>query len=425
MTFYSSPRWSAEIADCSMPMTFDQYSNCSYGCIYCFSQFQRANSQGSGGGTGSAYLAKTVNAVSVDKVTAMFTLQKESQFSPFIRERKVLQWGGLSDPFCNFERKHRVGLELLRMFKGIDYPICFSTKGTWWLKDPAYTDLFRGQKNWNVKVSIVTLDERKSRTVEPGVPAPLERLDAIKRIADLDCGGATLRLRPFIIGVTDPTHKEMIRLAGEAGAGAMTTEFFCLEMRSKLMRARMLKMNEAAGFDLLALYRRIGGAGYLRLNRRVKRKFVDEMEAAARSAGMRFYVSDAHFKERCDSGSCCGLPESWNYSRGQFTEALLIAKRTGQVRLSDILPGMQWQKSFLWRNAQGFNTNSTESKAEHYYKTMHDYVRMLWNSPQKKTSPAQYFGGVLAPEPERDPSGDIVYRYVGDPTNAKEPTANS
>lgn len=33
--YYGSPRWSGEIMDCSMPVTFDQYSNCSFGCIYC------------------------------------------------------------------------------------------------------------------------------------------------------------------------------------------------------------------------------------------------------------------------------------------------------------------------------------------------------------------------------------------------------
>lgn len=31
---YGSPRWSGEIADCTMPMTFDTYSNCSFGCVY-------------------------------------------------------------------------------------------------------------------------------------------------------------------------------------------------------------------------------------------------------------------------------------------------------------------------------------------------------------------------------------------------------
>ena len=43
---YGSPRWSGEITDCTMPMTFDTYSNCSFGCVYCFSQYQR----GIGGG---------------------------------------------------------------------------------------------------------------------------------------------------------------------------------------------------------------------------------------------------------------------------------------------------------------------------------------------------------------------------------------
>ena len=39
---YTSPRWTGEIADCSLPMTLDTYSNCAFGCVYCFSQFQRS-----------------------------------------------------------------------------------------------------------------------------------------------------------------------------------------------------------------------------------------------------------------------------------------------------------------------------------------------------------------------------------------------
>ena len=39
---YTSPRWSMEIPDCSMPMSMDTYSRCSYNCLYCFSFFQKA-----------------------------------------------------------------------------------------------------------------------------------------------------------------------------------------------------------------------------------------------------------------------------------------------------------------------------------------------------------------------------------------------
>ena len=64
MAYYQSPRWSAEIADCSMPMTFDTYSNCAFGCMYCFSQYQRGI-----GGAKEHYLAKEVNPVNVERIS--------------------------------------------------------------------------------------------------------------------------------------------------------------------------------------------------------------------------------------------------------------------------------------------------------------------------------------------------------------------
>ena len=135
---YASPRWTAEYPDCSMPMTFDTYSNCAYGCIYCFSQFQR--------GLGLAkekYLRKEVHAVNVEKIKRMFLDPDSTQFGEYIKARKVMQWGGLSDQFDEFEREYGVTLELLRFFREIDYPLCFSTKATWWLDDPRYTELFK------------------------------------------------------------------------------------------------------------------------------------------------------------------------------------------------------------------------------------------------------------------------------------------
>ena len=66
MKYYSSPRWSNEIADCSMPMTFDTYSNCSYGCLYCFSQFQRAIGNGK-----ESYMHKEVFPVNVEACCAI------------------------------------------------------------------------------------------------------------------------------------------------------------------------------------------------------------------------------------------------------------------------------------------------------------------------------------------------------------------
>lgn len=394
-----------------MPMTFDTYSNCSFGCLYCFSQFQRAV-----GDTKEAYLHKDVRNVSVNHVKKMFSDpdQYGGQFKEYIKDRKVMQWGGLSDQFDGFERKNGVTLELLKFFKEIDYPLCFSTKSTWFTEDERYMELIRGQKNWNFKFSIITLDEQKAHIIEKGVPSPVERLKAIERIAKADAGGATLRLRPFIIGVSTPTYLNLIREAANLGASAMSTEFFCVEQRSPTLKSFMPTFNELCGFDVMEFYRKYSvSSGYLRLNRKVKEPFLRNMKNLCEEVGMRFYVSDAHFKEMCCNGSCCGLPSDWNYSRGQWCEALQIAKINGVVRYSDVKGDIEkLVSSFQWIRAQGFNCNSSERRAKFEGMTMADYMRWLWNNPQAGQSPYKLFEGILRPV-GKDDCKDLIYQYTG------------
>lgn len=411
--YYQSPRWSNEIADCSMPMTFDTYSNCSFGCMYCFSQFQRGI-----GGAKDSYLHKEVKHVSVDKIKRMFTDPDKygGQFKEYIKQRKVMQWGGLSDQFDGFERKHGVTLELLRFFKEIDYPLCFSTKATWFTEDERYMELIRGQKNWNFKFSIITLDEHKAHVIERGVPTPLERLEAIRRIAEADAGGATLRLRPFIIGISTPTYLDLIREASNRGATAMSTEFMCVEQRSPTLKQWMPTFNELCGFDFMDFYRKFSvSTGYLRLNRKVKEPFMRNMKQLCEELGMRFYVSDAHFKELCCNGSCCGLPSDWNYSKGQWCEALQIAKNSPEhiVRWEDVCKDINGLVSqFQWVRATGFNCNSSEKRAKYEGMTMADYMRWLWNNPQSGQSPYKLFEGALVPV-AKDDNDNLIYKYNG------------
>ena len=75
---YSSPRWTGEITDCSLPVTFDTYSNCSFGCVYCFSQYQRTTQ-----GRADDYLAKRVKAVDPDRIKKIFTGEIKTNFLPY------------------------------------------------------------------------------------------------------------------------------------------------------------------------------------------------------------------------------------------------------------------------------------------------------------------------------------------------------
>lgn len=405
--YYASPRWTGEIADCSLPVTFDTYSNCAFGCVYCFSQYQRAI-----GGAKDDYLNKKVKAVNVERIKKLFNGElPNSQFWTWIKDKRPIQYGGLSDQFDGYEKLYGKTYEILKFLREINYPICFSTKSAWVFKDPKYQELFKGADNWNVKFSIITLDEEDARKIEVGVPTPKERLEAMKIYTGLNKGGATLRLRPFIIGVSDKNYLDLIKAANDAGADAVTTEFFCLEMRSiNQAKDHYKAISDVCGFDVVEFYRKYSsGSGYLRLNRKIKEAYIRNMQKLCKDLGMRFYVSDAHFKETCNNCCCCALDKDWKYSRGHFGAALQIAKRTGKVQWKDIEKDMYFLE-FPMTRAEGFNLNSSENSAHFSGMTMKEYLRYLWNAPKRGQSPYKLFERVLKPN-GYDEEGNIIYLY--------------
>jgi len=406
---YISPRWSNELLDCSMPMTFDTYNKCSFNCLYCFSYYQKSHNARK-----KNYQEAPLQWVDIKLIKRMFLGSSKTQFDDFIKDKVVMQWGGLAEPFDNYEKQNGKTLELLKFFDEIDYPLSFSTKATWFVYDKRYINLIKKHAhNWHFKFSIINLDKEKAKNMEVGVDSPQDRIKAIKVLADLGLH-ITLRLRPFIIGYSNinQEHLELIKLARKAGADSISTEFFCLEQRAdSRLKARYEQMSKIIGFDILNFYRLHSiKRGYLRLNYTIKSKYVNEMKDLCDKIGMRFYVSDAHHKDKCSNGSCCGLPCSFNYSRGQFTEALCIAKEKGKVRFSDINKGMGTFKKILWRKACGLNTKGNEWRNKAGELTLYQFIRNKWNTPNDPNSPYKYFQGALVPI-GIDKKKDIIYKY--------------
>jgi DNA repair photolyase len=436
-TSYTSPRWSGEIADCSMPMTFDQYSRCSFDCLYCFSFFQRAlKKYNTAFDSNDLYTEELPSTVDVERISQLFdgkATGDKKQFQGYVAQRIAMQWGGLSDPFDMFEKKYGIGLKIMQYLHAIKYPICFSTKGTWWMDDERYAKLFRGNDFWNVKISIINMNAERAKLMERGVPSPTERLIAMDRLVHGNTapfthkdknweglgGGVTLRLRPFIIGYSDidDEYIDLLHHAANAGATAVSTEFFCMEGRcTPESTLRFNAMSEIIGYDLIDFYRRNStrASGYMRLNYGIKQPFIEKMEAVCKSRKMRFYVSDAHHKDKCNNGCCCGLPDNWNYSRGQFTQALMVAKAVGSVCFADMAAGFPpgWDTIKVC-NAFGLNVARGNPRDRARFKdfTIADYIRYLWNTPNHPRSPYMYFHGLLHPD-KINGAGDVVYRYT-------------
>lgn len=342
---YSSPRWTMEIPDCSMPMTMDTYSKCAYNCLYCFAYFQKSHTlDGYIGGAGNRCVnpTKVINLFeSAMKNDREAVSKTEAQFFPYIQNRRIMQWGGLADQFDEWERRYGVTLELLKYFDRIDYPLSFSTKAAWWTEDERYMELFRKHAhNWHVKISIITADPEKARKIEKGVPSPQARIEAIRRLAGAGIH-VTLRLRPFILGVSGD-YRTLIKAAADAGADSVTTEFFCMEARANEdLKKRYAMMSEVCGFDIYRYYMENSHQhGYKRLSRAIKAPIIHEMRDYVHSLGLRFHVSDAFCRECNDACNCCGVPPEWEVSQtGNIGQAIITAREKGEVHFSDIQGG--------------------------------------------------------------------------------------
>ena len=362
-------------------------------------------------------------SVNPEKITAMFEKilngqidklpKKQKQFASYIRDRKIMQWGGLADEFDEFERRYGITLELLKYFDRIDYPLSFSTKSHWFTEDSRYMELFRRHShNWHVKISIITDDDTQSRRMEKGCPPSSERLKTIKALSDMGIH-VTLRLRPYIIGLSE-SFPALISRAHEAGADSVTTEFFCMESRAdENLQARYAEMSRIIGFDIYEFYRKHSvQSGYKRLNRQIKRPIIARMRDCAHELGMRFHVSDMYCREYNDAMNCCGVPPEWSVSYGgHFGNAILIAREKGRVSFSDIAEDAKsYLSGFLYSDAHGFNQSSSRNRAKYACCSMSDYVRRCWNDVKKATSPARGYGGILVPD-GKDSDGNIMYRY--------------
>lgn len=411
---YDGLRWTSELIDCSFPVALDTYSKCSFGCLYCFAAFVKEQRLGLGPGACSMY-EKPVRSISVRRMRDIFSGKRKTTFSTWLSEKRPIQWGALADQFDLWEKRYGKTLELMRYLSEIDYPVSFSTKSAWVFSDERYLELFRKQgRNWHVKVSIVTLDADKARLVERGVPSPMDRLNAMRAIAKCGCP-VTLRLRPFIIGLSDVRLEELIARAADAGAYSVSTEALCIDARNALHDGTIAKRNFAelsgvVGFDLVEYYRKYSErkSGLMRLSAKEKEPILERVHRLCDLHGLKFFCSDACGKANSESCCCCGAPPWFRYSTGNFSQALQIVRKSGSVRWSDISGDMAHLDVPL-RDGQFRCTASTLTRHRLDRFTLRDYLHYCWNNLKSLLSPAKIFSDYVEAA-GLDENGDVIYR---------------
>lgn len=410
---YLSPRISSEFMDCSMPMTFDHYSHCSLGCSYCFAYMFK---------TRNLSFTNKLHSVNLKKFERTITgnpknIREKAIYKHFYKKRFLLHWGGLADPFCNFEKNNNIGYKIIKILAEQKYPTLFSFKGSAIFR-PKFIKLFNKyakNKNFAFQISIIAPSDEMSRKIEIGVPVTSQRIKAIKMLNEM--GYYTiLRLRPYIIGITDQGIDNLLHRCLEVGIKAVSMEFVALDLRSN---ANLLKRYEWLGKiigtkDILKYFKELSPSkrgSYMRLNRLVKEPYVRKIYEFCINNNLVFACSDPDYKELNMSGSCCGMPDKYpenkelqNWTKNQLTYALKEARRQYHVN------GRTYKFRFdlVFKSNKDTYLNETELGQDHVAVTgkcvserkVINYLtiaRQVWNNLRSPGNPCNYFHGKMLP----------------------------
>lgn len=375
-----------------------------------------------------------LQAVHPDKffkaLDGLSTLKEEQLFYKyFYKDKFLLHLGGLADSFCHYEKKYGYSYPIIEGILEREYPLMFSSKGPM-IVDPKYVSLFEKYKDKNsvaFQFSIVTADDALAKKVEPGVPSPTERLAYMKYLSDMGYW-TILRLRPFIIGVTDQTLPELLQKAYDSGAKALSTEFYAMDQRCVgNMRKATEDMGKLMGIkDIFKYFPRLSPkerGGYCRLNRLVKEQYVKYMYKFCCDHNMLFTCSDPDFKELSMSQNCCGLPahgnhptkDMNNWSVNQLTAAIMEARqiyhKTGELKLlrfNEVYKPKDWIFDEIALSHMDIGVTKYVYAIRKQL-TLRHLLQDKWNNLGSYSNPRNYFHGKLLPVGVED--SNLVYQY--------------
>ncbi|MEE2662273.1 MAG: PA0069 family radical SAM protein [Pseudomonadota bacterium] len=195
--------------DIDFDTSINPYKGCEHGCIYCFARPTHAYLGLSAGFDFESRIFYKPEAAEV--------LAKEIQ-SPNYKCR-VLALGTNTDPYQPIERELKITRRLLKVLLAHNHPVVITTKSSQIARDLDILKPMAQKGLLQVNISLTTLDQSLSRTLEPGCPTPARRVDTLKQLSDAGIETGVM-LAPVIPVLNDPEIEAILEVAAKSGAVA-------------------------------------------------------------------------------------------------------------------------------------------------------------------------------------------------------------
>jgi DNA repair photolyase len=193
--------------------TINPYRGCEFGCVYCYARYTHEFLE----------LRDPMDferRIFVKRMAAEVLARTLSR-TPIGTDAIAI--GTATDPYQPAERKFRLTRSMLEVFAQLGgLSLSITTKSSLITRDLDLLRAINARSQLSVNFSIITLDRRLQRILEPRAPRPALRLRAL---AELAAAGirCNVLVMPVIAGLTDaPTGIEaVIRAAKRAGASGV------------------------------------------------------------------------------------------------------------------------------------------------------------------------------------------------------------
>jgi DNA repair photolyase len=211
----------AKTSDVPFDWTINPYRGCEHGCIYCFA---RPYHEYLGFSSGLDFETKIVAKMDAPQLLV------EELASPSWKGEPIVM-SAITDIYQPIEKKLELSRRCIEVMADCAQPVSTMTKNALVLRDAELWARMSRQNTGRVTVTLVTLDEKLARDLEPRAAAPARRLRVIRELVKAGVQ-VSVNVAPVIPGLTD---KEMPAILGAiADAGAKRAAWVMLRLPYQL-----------------------------------------------------------------------------------------------------------------------------------------------------------------------------------------------
>ena len=253
--------WKSRLCTCPSKLSLNPYTGCPHGCLYCYAR---------------SYIPNF--SCCRPKVDLPRRLAREAAR---VQPGRLVAMSNSSDPYPYLEEELRLSRRCLMILRARGLAVQVVTKSCLVARD---AHLLAGMRA-SVAMTLTTLDDSISRSLESGASLPGQRLKAMEKLAALGVP-ISARIDPIIPGINDAEIDDLVSAVSRSGALHITSSTYKARPGGIKRIINAFPEQGAALQRLFAAGEMIAGSLYLPAE--LRRSLMERIAASAEKEGLTF-----------------------------------------------------------------------------------------------------------------------------------------